>query len=162
MNPVPHTANDFPVLLPGDILLYGDRSLLSWAIRTRTWADVSHVEVYVEDGRSIASRSEGVAVYPLRILGLRRVIRPVAPFDLAKGMEWFKTVDGTHYGWLDMFRFYGIDVPTKGLICSQLVDLFFQNCGLALFNLDYPEGAVTPRDYELLSPLLATEIWSWK
>jgi len=158
----PTTVNDFPELQPGDILLYGDRSLLSWAIRFRTWSDVSHIEVYVGDGRSVASRSSGVAKYSLRIDGLRRVYRPKAGFDFPKGMAWFATVAGTKYGWLDLFRFYGSNAPTKGLICSEFADLLFRNCGVPLFNTNYPEGAVCPGDYEKISDLLVDEIWSWK
>lgn len=163
MNSKPPTSvNDFPELKPGDILLYGDASLLSRLIRFRTWSDVSHVEVYIEDGRSLASRSDGVKKYSLRIDGLRRVYRPKLNFNLVDGLEWFKTVDGTKYGWLDLFRFYGIDRPTEGLICSEFVDLFFRNCNLPLFNTNYPEGAVCPGDYEKISDLLVEEIWSWK
>jgi len=155
--------NPIPLLQPGDILLYGDSSPLSWAIRFRTWSDVSHVEIYAGDLHSLASRREGVNQYPMRVDGLRRVMRPAAPFDFTAGLKWFyDQAGGTPYGWLDLWRFYGIDVETKGWICSEFADYFFQNCGLPLFNLDYPEGAVCPRDYELLAPSLAKEIWSWK
>jgi hypothetical protein len=162
MNPSIEKVNSFPELQPGDILLYGDSSPLSWAIRFRTWSDVSHVEVYVGDGRSIAARSDGFKKYPLRLDGLRRVIRPAIPFNFKSGMEWFAAVDGTKYGWADLLRFYLVDVPTKGLICSQAADLFFRNCTLPLFNTNYPEGAVCPGDYEKISDLIAKQIWSWK
>ena len=152
-----------PPLQTGDILLYGDASLLSWLIRTRTWSDVSHVEVYAGDGKSMAARTDGVGMYQLRLAGLRRVLRPVAPFDFNAGLSWFfKNADGKAYGWMDMWRFYGRNVETKGWICSEFTDYFFQAAGLPLFNTDYPEGAVCPRDYELLAPSLAKEIWSWK
>ena len=158
----PTTINEFPPLEPGDILLYGGTDLVSRLIQFRTWSDVSHIEIYVGDGRSVASRNGiGVGKYPLRIAGLRRVYRPV-PFNLADSLAWFATVDGTCYGWADLLRFYLIDVPTKGLICSEFGDLFFLHGGLPLFNTNYPAGAACPGDYEKISDRLVSEIWSWK
>ena len=157
-----NTISDLPDLQPGDILLYGDNSLLSWAIRFRTWSDVSHIEIYAGNGHSLASRAEGVNCYPLRTAGLRRIYRPKVEFNMQAGLRWFwANAAGTVYGWADLWRFYGIDVPTKGLICSQFADLFFQNTGLPLFNLNYPEGAVCPGDYEKVSSRLLDQIWSW-
>lgn len=34
-------------LAPGDVLLFSGKSPLSWAIRAKTWSDVSHAELYV-------------------------------------------------------------------------------------------------------------------
>jgi hypothetical protein len=156
-------VNAFPELIPGDILLYGDNSLLSWLIRFRTWSDVSHVEVYAGNGRTLAARVHGVREYPLSVLGLRRVIRPVELFHFAAGLQWFEaSACKLPYGYADLARFYLLNVPTKGLICSEFVDLFFRHCWLALFNLNYPEGAVCPRDFETLSPYVAEQIWSWE
>jgi hypothetical protein len=161
-------TDDFPELEPGDILLYGGNGLVDRLIQFRTWSDVSHIEIYVGEGRSVASRNGiGVGKYPLRIAGLRRVYRiklfaGFAQFDFNKSMAWFATVDGTGYGWFDLARFYLINIPTKKLICSEFADLFFRNGGLPLFNTNYPEGAVCPGDYEKISDLLVNEIWTWK
>ncbi len=156
-------VNSFPELQPGDILLYGGGDVVSRLIQFRTWSDVSHIEIYVGDGRSVASRNGvGVGQYPLRVAGLRRVYRPKVFLNLLQGLNWFATVNGTPYGWADLLRFYLINVPTKGLICSEFADLFFRNCNLPLFNTNYPEGAVCPGDYEKLSDLLVAQIWSWK
>lgn len=163
MNTSKEKINSFPELQPGDILLYGGGFFPGAFIRFRTWSDVSHVEIYAGNGRSMASRSEGPREYPLRVLGLRRVIRPVADFDFKAGRDWFENVAcRLPYGYADLLRFYLINVPTKGLICSEFGDLFFQKCRLPLFNLNYPEGAVCPRDFQTLSPILAKQIWSWK
>jgi hypothetical protein len=162
VNPNPPTENDNPIpeLQPGDILLYGG-GLVGRLIQFRTWSDVSHVEIYAGNGTALASRAEGPRSYPVRVLGLRRVIRPAAPFNFSKGLEYFHTTASRlPYGWLDLARFYLVNIPTKGLICSEFADYFFQACGLPLFNTDYPEGAVCPRDYETLSPLLAKQVWS--
>jgi len=153
----------FPELQAGDILLYGGYDLVSRLIQFRTWSDVSHIEVYIGEGRSVASRNGiGVNQYPLRVLGLRRVLRPVVSFDLAAGLHWFESVKGTPYGWGDLAKFYLIDIPTNGLICSEFGDMFFTACNLPLFNTAYPEGAVCPRDYQTVSSLLIKQIWSWK
>ncbi len=169
MKPVATNTDDFPELMPGDILLYGGRDLVSRLIQFRTWSDVSHIEIYVGEGRSVASRNGlGVGKYPLRIVGLRRVYRATIgaltypQFNFENCMAWFATVDGTPYGWADLLRFYLINVPTKGLICSEFADLFFRNGGLPLFNTNYPEGAVCPGDYEKISDLLVDELWTWK
>ncbi len=161
-------ANPIPPLQPGDILLYGG-GVIGALIQFRTWSDVSHVEVYagIEPvslaSQSVASRSDGVDEYPFRADGLRRILRPVAPFNFVAGLKWFDAqAHRTPYGYADLARFYLINISTKGLICSEFADLFFQACGLPLFNTDYPEGAVCPRDYETLSPLLVKQIWSWK
>jgi hypothetical protein len=162
MKPSRDKINRFPELQPGDILLYGDGSLLSWLIRLRTWSDVSHVEVYIGGGRVLASRAQGPREYALRFLGLRRVVRPHVR-DIDGGLNWFCAVASKlPYGFFDLARFYLIDINTNGLICSEFVDIFFQKCGLMLFNPNYPEGAVCPRDFEILSPSLAKQIWSWK
>lgn len=191
----------FPELRPGDLLLYGGGSLAAWLIQFRTWSDVSHVEIYLGGGRSLASRAAGVDIYPLRVLNLRRVLRPKhvhsrslvgadlpvrpsqnemegedlpvfpsrnlppttrLPLNFEQGLQWFRTVQGTRYGYLDLLKFYLIDLPTRGMICSEFADRFFQASGLPLFNPKYPSGAVCPRDYETLSPILADQIWNWK
>lgn len=164
MKPVATNTDEFPKLLQGDILLYGGTGLVDRLIQFRTWSDVSHIEIYACGGRSVASRNGiGVGEYPLRIEGLRRVYRPKwNKFCFAAARDWFATVDGTPYGWFDLLRFYLINVPTKGLICSEFADLFFRNGGLPLFNTNYPEGAVCPGDFEKISDLLVDELWSWK
>lgn len=179
-------APQFPELRPADLLLYGGGSLISWFIQLRTWSDVSHVEIYLGGGRSLASRANGVNIYPLRVPNLRRVLRPKdvharalagadlpvrpsenlpttrLPLNLEAGLQWFQSVQGTRYGYLDLLKFYLIDIPTRGMICSEFADRFFKASGLPLFNPKYPSGAVCPRDYETLSPILADQIWNWK
>lgn len=165
MKPVATNTDDFPELMPGDILLYGGSGLVDRLIQFRTWSDVSHIEIYVGEGRSVASRNGiGVGLWDRRLDGLRRVYRVKAGvvFDLEKSVAWFKTVDGTGYGWFDLLRFYLINVPTKKLICSEFADLFFRNGGLPLFNTNYPEGAVCPGDFEKISDLVVDELWTWR
>lgn len=151
---------NFPELQAGDILLYGG-GFVGRLIQFRTWSDVSHVEIYAGKLRVLASRSEGPREYLFRADGIRRVIRPVASFDFEKGRQWFDTTASKlPYGYFDLARFYLIDIQTKGLICSEFADKFFNHCDLDLFNPRYPEGAVCPRDYETLAPTLALQVWS--
>ena len=158
----------YPVLEPGDILLYGDSSWitpggwLSRLIRFRTWSDVSHVEIYAGGNISMASRGAGVDLYPFRPDGLRYILRPRESYSWENGFAWFQSIRGTKYGALDLFRFYGINLPTKGLICSQFADLFFLHSDLELFNINYPSGAVCPGDFCKVSSELLEQIWGYK
>ena len=123
MTPTPHTIDDFPELKPGDVLLYRSRSLVGWAIRFRTWSDVEHVEVYLGEGRSVASRNGiGVGKYPLRIDGLVRVFRPVENPDVIAGLLWFADVDGLPYAWTDLLRFYGwaLEFPDQAVTVRRV------------------------------------------
>jgi len=152
----------FPDLQPGDVLLYGGKDIVSRLIQFRTWADVSHVEVYAGGLKSIASRNGiGVGQYLFRADGLRYILRPVtfSPEQFAQGMAWFKTVDGQPYNWGDLLRFYLIDIHTKGFICSQFMAAFFAACKSPLFSLDYPMGDICPSDAQV-TPLLKT-IWTY-
>lgn len=162
MNPAAiKAANRFPALQPGDVLLYGGGDIISRLIQFRTWSDVAHVEIYVDDGRSVASRNGiGVGKYPIRFDGLRYVLRPINPIDLHAAMRWFDTVDGTPYGWTDLLQFYLINLPGDGLICSQFADLFTRAGNSRLFSVDYPAGRVSPRDY-LVTPN-ARMVWKWE
>ena len=152
----------FPELKPGDVLLYGGTDLVSRAIQFRTWDDVAHVEVYVGANKTVASRNGiGVDLYLFRGEGLRYVRRPngLTPEEFARGLSWFSQARGLPYGWADLLRFYLVDVPTKGLICSQFAARFFRKCGSPLFAVDYPEGSESPRDFKV-TPAAVT-FWAW-
>jgi cell wall-associated NlpC family hydrolase len=149
-------------LQPGDVLLYGGKDIVSRLIQFRTWSDVSHVEIYAGICMSIASRNGiGVGRYLFRADGLRYVLRPIAfaQQQFAQGMDWFKTVEGQPYNWGDLFRFYLIDIHTKGFICSQFMAAFFAACKAPLFALDYPMGDICPSDAQV-TPLLRV-IWTY-
>jgi hypothetical protein len=71
-------------LKPGDVLLYKPKGLFGWLIRVKTWHKIAHVECYVGDGLSVASRDgKGVGKYPLRSSELAVVCRP-KPGDCAQ------------------------------------------------------------------------------
>lgn len=139
-----------PPLQVGDILLYNTKwSFVDWAIRTRTWSDVAHIEISLGNGTSVACRNGiGVGKFLHRREGLVKVRCLASSFDLGAAMSWFNTVDKTNYGWTDLFRFYGININTKGMICSTFADLFLLNGGIQCFAKDYPSEIVSPRDFE--------------
>ena len=151
-------SNPVPPLQPGDILLYGGDSLVDRFIMFRTWSDVSHVEIYLDNYESTASRNgQGVDIYPTRYVDLRYVRRLVEPFDRIAARKYATRMKGTPYGWTDLGRFYLLKIPTKGMICSQYADWLLRVGGVIAFAEDYPPGAVSPRDY-LLTPHAKT-VW---
>ena len=153
--------NPVPPLLPGDILLYDSGSLVDTLIKFRTWSDVAHVEIKLGLNFSGASRpGMGVHVYSTRFDGLKYVRRPLIAFDLVNALNVALALDGTSYGWGDLGRFYLLNLPTKGLICSQYGDLLLRGGDVIAFAEDYPPGAVSPRDF-LVTPLAKT-IWQAK
>ena len=153
----------FPELKPGDVLLYGGTDLVSRGIQFRTWDDVAHVEIFAGNQLALASRNGlGVDRYLFRAEGLRYVRRPHAltAEQWKAGLAWFEMqARGLPYGWGDLLRFYCVDVPTKGLICSQFAARFFRECGAGWFAADYPEGAESPRDFKVTPA--ATTVWAW-
>lgn len=100
---------DISILQPGDCLLYSPDGFWGRLIAIKTWADVSHCEMYAGNGMSMASREwKGVNVYSLRTENLSYVLRPNAPFDFtAARQRWFPYVQGQGYDW-------------KGLLCFTL------------------------------------------
>lgn len=154
-------TNNLPDLLPGDILLYDDHSFIDWCIKFRTWSDVAHVEVYMGNRQSAASRNGiGVNIYPLRLDGLVYVRRPIVPFNLPAAKKFASKMNGTPYGWLDLLRFYLLDVDTKGIICSSYADLLLNAGDVSCFADDYCAGVVSPRDFQITP--IATTVWKKK
>jgi len=153
-------TNIIPPLQPGDILLYDSGSLVDWLIKFRTWSDVAHVEIYLDNYESTASRNGlGVDIYPVRYEGLRYIRRLQVPFDRIAARKFAIKMRGTPYGYGDLARFYLLNIPTKGLICSQYGDLLLRAGSVVAFYEDYPPGAVSPRDYELIPNFIAKTVW---
>jgi hypothetical protein len=154
------TRPPIELLQPGDLLLYAGRGLFSWVIRTKTWSDVSHLEVYDGGGFSLASRDgEGVERFPLRLNDLYAVLRPNAPFDFPAGRTWFATVRGQGYDWIGLLSFYFARFRGKEngkQFCSEFATRFFRAAGLDLFPRRDAD-AVAPGEF-LSNPLL-TLIW---
>jgi hypothetical protein len=149
------------VLIPGDVLLYAPSGVFGKIIALKTWSTVSHVEVYVGNGESVASRDgKGVGKYPFRDTELAFALRPRAPFDLAKALAWFQTVDGEGYDWVGLLVFANIRQTGRRdkMWCSNFAARFMR-VGLPddcpLFGAELDADKVAPSTF-LSSPNLAT------
>ncbi len=131
---------------PGDVLLYrpAKRSIFGWLIAVKTWNQISHVEVSIGGGESVASRDgQGVDRYPERTSELVHVLRPTVPFDLAAALAWFEGQRGQPYGWLDLAAFMGWTGDAKGVVCSPFATMFLRAGGIDPFR-GYPHNKVPP------------------
>lgn len=154
------------LLVPGDILLFDGRGLIPTVIRVRTWEDVCHAELFlgaqpviVKDQvvtilASAAARGPqdtgggGVGTYPLRLDGLRYVMRPQVPFDLARMIAFHNLCIGQRYDTWGLVRVFALQ--KSGLqdraFCSEHVARVCrkENGGPGLFNERYDCDRVSP------------------
>lgn len=148
-----------PDLRPGDVLLYKPSGIFGKLISLKTWHPIAHVELYLGNGLSSASRDgKGVNFYPWRDTELVAVMRPKAPFvfDATRAKVFTSNWLGTPYGWLDLLNFVGITKDTKGVVCSPWVTMVLRDNGLPIFNAD-PPNLIAPfqfLDSELLERIL--------
>lgn len=136
------------VLEPGDVLLYRTAGFVPRWIRIKTWSDVNHVETYVGHGRSFSARAAGVHVFPLRLDGLRYVLRPVRPYDATRAMRWRATVLGQEYDWFGFVAFYvaAWQSSRHKMFCSEAVTRDARAGGVAPFALHVDADRVAPSD----------------
>jgi hypothetical protein len=110
-------------LIPGDILTYSPSDLSGRLIALKTWHNVSHVETYIGDGKSIASRfPEGIGTYDIRLEHLRGIFRPQWNWDRENVLHWHNPRIGEPYDWVTLFTFLGFrerNPYDKGMICSE-------------------------------------------
>jgi hypothetical protein len=142
----------------GDVLLYKPKGVFGWIIRVKTWHPISHVECYVGDGFSVASRDGiGVGRYPLRASELAVVCRPKSDiptqlgpgvFDWPRAMAWFDRQKGTPYGWADLLQFAGWNIDANGIVCSPFIARFVRMLGYDPFNGESAER-IAPFQFEL-------------
>ena len=138
------------LLIPGDILLFDRPGFFGALIKFKRGERYTHTEVYIGNGDTVASRDgKGVARYPLDLHGVAAVyrIKDGITFDLEKGLEWFKTVDGQGYDWVGLLsfawaRFQGRD--NHKMFCSEFVMRFMRACGVYLFAVTTDSDAVSP------------------
>lgn len=127
-------------LQPGDCLLYKPKGLFGQIIRLKTWHSISHVEMYVGDSMSYASRDgQGVNLYPWRDTELAYILRPKVPLNLPAGWAYARSMIGTPYGWLDLLAFMGITKNFPGIVCSAFVTEIYRHAGWRIFPTDTPE-----------------------
>lgn len=144
---------------PGDCLLYRPVGFFGRLIAIKTWHPLSHVEVYVGNGISVASRDgQGVGHYPLRLGQLAYVLRPTTPLDLAAGLRYARRMTGTPYGWMDLLNFVGVNVDAKGIVCSPFATEFYRACGWRCFPADDPND-IAPFQFTSLIGCGFSLIW---
>lgn len=88
-------------------MLYRPVGLFGYLIAIKTWHSISHCEMYIGNGRSVASRDGiGVGDYPVRYSQLAYIMRPNVPFDLDAALAKFRSVyQGQGYDWKGLLRF---------------------------------------------------------
>lgn len=165
---------DPSILLPGDVLLYRPGKLksgfLGWffgrLIAVKTWTNISHVEVYVGNDFSLASRDgKGVARYSLRLTEIGYVLRPIKPLtqqELSDGLAWFYSkADGQGYDWLGIMVFsHAVKAgnPYK-MFCSEFAcRLFRDGFKRPLFSAEWNPDR-TPPAMLLATPSLEVVWW---
>lgn len=133
-------------LRPGDCLLYSGTGFFSRVIRIKTWSAISHVEIYVGFGKSVASRDgHGVNTYPLRTDGLVTVLRPLRFVDVGAGMRWHQQQIGQAYDWWGLLRFFAIgEQSTTKQFCSEYATRWYRAGGFEPFAKDYDADLVSP------------------
>lgn len=151
---------DPDLLQPGDTILYSPSDLIGVIIAVKTWAWISHAELYIGNGQSIGARIEGVNIYPLRNdKHSAYILRPTESFELAKALFWFGThAQGDGYDVAGLFEFFGLSIPnSRHEFCSMLVAMVYNAGGFFPFNKDYPPRRISPAQF-LQTPLMTT-IW---
>jgi len=149
------------ILKPGDCLLYRPSSFFGWLIAIKTWNLVSHVEIYIGNKKSVASRDGiGVSDYPLRTNKLAYVLRPTHKWDINKSLEWFEEdAKGQKYDWkgILVFALAVKEGSWDKMFCSEFANRFYKNGGLYPFSATYNSDRVAPANF-LCSPVFK-QIW---
>ena len=147
-------------LRPGDLLLYRSGGLFAWAIRVKTWSDVNHVETYVGTSQAFSARNNGVNVFPLRLEGLRYVLRPIAPYDHVAAAAWRETVRGQRYDWKGMLVFFlaAAQSARDRQFCSEACTRDARAGKIVPFADTFDADRVAPGSF-LASPAYRREAW---
>lgn len=139
------------LLLPGDCILYAPKpgSLFGWLISVKTYHKISHCEMYVGKGRSVASRDGiGVGQYPWRDTEVAYILRPTNPLDWAAFWKWFYSVNGQKYDWLGLLRFVytksGATGKNDKMFCSEFLARAYRALGAKVFNDIEDADAIAP------------------
>jgi hypothetical protein len=146
---------------PGDCLIFSRSGLFDDIIRVKTWSPATHVEIYLNADKTVASRNgKGVAIYPADLSGLYCVLRPQdGLFDINKAIAAFPKWNGRPYGWLALFSFCLIDLHDKGLFCSEFATLFYRDGGFDPFNETIKADTVAPATFLYSHPSVMGRVW---
>ena len=148
-----------PLIQPGDCLLYSGHAIWSWIIKLKTWSDVSHVEVALNEHYTLTSREgRGVNLYDFDWDDLHTILRPTGPIDFGAAMAWFATVRGQRYGYWQALRFFrlGKEDVTR-MMCSPFCTRWYRAGGFHPFAGQYDASLVSPGMF--LSSCQFTTVW---
>ncbi len=137
-------------LLPGDCLLYRPGCPIGLWIAIKTWAWVSHVEVYAGNGVSYAARVSGVDAYKFRAEHLAYVLRPIGRFDADRADRWFDVVaKGQKYDFLGLLCFYLArkQGAQDRMFCSELATRYYRAGGHNPFNPLVDADTISPAQF---------------
>lgn len=144
-------------LQPGDCILYRpqplSRGFIGWLfgrlIAIKTWNNISHVEIYVGDGMSVAAR-DGVGVnrFVTRWHGMARVLRPACSVFMPDAMTWFGGVRGQKYDWKGLLCFtLAVKQGSRDrMFCSEFATRFYRAGHIQVFG-QYDADHVAPAQF---------------
>lgn len=139
------------MLRPGMTLGYSPSSFFGKIITTKTWMNLSHVELYVGGGMSAAARWEGVNLYPVREdKYLCVLLEPNGPWDRDKAMLWFHShAQGLKYDLWGMRIFYRLikKANPNRMWCSELETELYRRGGFEPFNPHVASDRISPAQF---------------
>lgn len=137
----------------GDALLYYTKGdLVDWLIRTKTGMFPAHIENYIGNNRSVASRNGiGVNTYALRQAGLVAVLRPkIQPMNHINqeiAMGWFfSKACGQKYDFKGLLAFWFAKwkADPGRMFCSEFSTNWYRAGGFEPFSPDLDADHVAP------------------
>ncbi|MEI6376325.1 MAG: hypothetical protein WCO97_03945 [bacterium] len=153
-------CESFPVLLPGDVLLYSASSLLGYLVCVKTGSLFSHAEVAVSGHTTVGARLSGTDIYGVDMSGhLRCVRRPWKAINAIEALRAVADDVGKPYPLGEFFYFFDPWLKHRYILrfCSVIVAHFLTAGGVCLFNPAQDLNLVTPDDL-WKTPSLVT-IW---
>lgn len=151
-----------PDLEPGDLLLFSRHSFFNWLIMVKTWSMVSHTEIYIGGGKTVAARNgKGAKVYDEDLRGLYCVLRPALPFGMAAALKVFYSKwDGLKYGWAALLNFITpVNLSQKDVFCSELSTMVYRAGGFEPFNSSIEADKVAPADFTYCHESVLKTVW---
>lgn len=148
-------------LKSGDCLIFSRKGIFDTLIKIKTWSKATHVEVFIGNGHTVASRNgKGVSIYDLDLSGLYCVLRPKWPFNLDKAYAGFiLNHQGKPYGWLSLLSFCLIDLHDNGEFCSEFATNFYRDGGFEPFRSDIKAETVAPADFLYVNESVMETVW---
>lgn len=161
------SLDDQVALEPGDYFLTQITGFGGLLIRVAQglagdWSRYTHTGIYLGDGTVIAAQPGGARIDPIEsILEMRPLaisVTGLEPHRREEIVALARSLEGRPYSFLDYLSIALVTLgirpkwllryveSTGHMICSQLVDYVYEQCGVDLFDDGRPHGDVTPGD----------------